>query len=889
MAADSPSNELADIHIVVRSAFELQGLPQRVANEMADRLLTSDFGESLHDWIAQVAPIAEHLLLNVQSQSASAAAPYQSLNISAPVPLGPTQTQSYAVAGHSFTQLLAVSNAESSMAAPLPPTTMFPTTATGTLFQSPMYSSAFTSAAPAEATTVTVSSVSNGFQAAAAHYSQERAAMPFIQQHMTPPPAAAAAAHPLALPVREALLQAVRDIDLEVLMGPADYRSKQAEDLHSGMSYQLANADALPQDINMQTPDDQLMLIDIYDNINKLFSMFWKVTDEACKIIKLQVNLLLMELNDWREQQRVSANAAETREKRTKRGRYLKCSPNQRKVLFEHLHHLTNHIGDRLVRIHKLFTDLEQDAATLKLSAHDSQHLYEQHQAILRAAGQLLKHTLVIYNHPMQVIKMGNQFALTAIWLCGQMAAQLGFGPIELYPRLVPQNEDLQPDLHTDVKLNGYGLEATNVEQILPKNSSAGTGGAQVYRATFNKLKWTNKLQGEQKRPRRAPKRPPAGDKTNDAAAGDDEVAHTPDSGGDKDKLSQEDVRNTNVLHFLVIESSPLVFPPPTTSGARPASMTLEPIRAVSLPMVLMVGLVEEELATCTIFWRNPFGNRNEVAWDEFKRELNALFYGKTCFTKIVDRKDGWRRLFPGRGLPEDQQEYLKQVYTRVHDNATPSLTLPALKAETIPSPVEKHFSLWQYVFRVLKTITDSDATMRLWNEGAIYGFVSSERARHLLARHAAPKTGMLARFSDGQPGAVALARVWRPPDATGPRIDVVEPWTKAALKEKPLVKRLFEKAETLELLIGPGDSPDAPLVNPSIIKLLEINDGVAKQPPTPRQGYVSEYFSSYQSQMYSPYRNQQNPVSHESAFTMRSLYESASQISPEAFRRINT
>ena len=829
------------IHKVVCDAFQCEGLWPHVADAMAARLLQSDFGLCLRDWIAQDAPMAEQLQL-MGPAPAFVQMPFAP---SQPFP-PPVPTFTQLLSSPESTGTLPLNIAPFVQQVPLPD------------FQFPTNEFTFPVIVPAATTALPVSIQPTQYV--------------LFAQLPSPPPAG------VPVHMRDALYRAVLRIDLRRrAFEVAESLVTKAKEQHNEM-----NTEAARPEVNEFGQADELgQSVKVLDKLNKLCRDFRQISDDACTALRLLVNLFLLDVSAWKDEQRTSANWAETREKRKKKGRYVKCLPKLTEAL-KGLRLHTSLIGELLVRMHRFLTKVQEDAQeTLGLSTYDCDPVKELHQSLLRTVGQLIQHTLIIYNHPMQVDKKGNLFALSAEWLGGQVAAQFCLGTVTLRARFVPQGDDLLPDFGANAA--PYELEVAPQDHRILMQIHDDTR-QQFYMFKLDRCKWIKssdrQAQSEQtsyvvkKRKHRTIVK-----KTSMVSAVGESTSEREDEGEqslpsqDSGATEPEDFRNTNRLHFVVIESDPL--PLTITVGKDLMQHLLKPIRAVSLPMVLIVGLLEEELAAGTIFWRNPFGSRTEASWRELKREFSALFYGKTSsYRNNADPRIKKRIPIRGRGLPDEQQEYLRQYYEQVNGNSygTQTLSYHAVKNNLISTTAEETFSLWAYLFRVLKMITENDDTLRLWNERAIYGFVSKDGARNLLRQHVAPlnRSGMLVRFSDGQPGAVSLVRFWQPlPNEPSYTLEVVAPWKREKLKEKPLLRRLLDWAQRLELLLSPDDAPDAsPLVRSALQTIDKTIDGAIQPPPRPPRGYdVSDSYS-----VYCHYQR-------DTAFTLRSLYESGSDL----------
>ena len=190
-----------------------------------------------------------------------------------------------------------------------------------------------------------------------------------------------------------------------------------------------------------------------------------------------------------------------------------------------------------------------------------------------------------------------------------------------------------------------------------------------------------------------------------------------------------------------------------------------------------------------TILWRNAFGNVDETSWPAFQQEVSALFESRTTSSKRSDGSPtataavGHSSVTAGRGIPDEQLEYLRQRFANNNQIASSQLAgrvrLQELKSNRLTERLRnsdstsiRQFTLVEYFYSAVKLVSQNEITKALWVQKVIWGFISKEAARELLLRHCASQSAMLVRFSEKQPGAVSVVR-YRPPAS----VDVVEPW----------------------------------------------------------------------------------------------------------------
>lgn len=160
-------------------------------------------------------------------------------------------------------------------------------------------------------------------------------------------------------------------------------------------------------------------------------------------------------------------------------------------------------------------------------------------------------------------------------------------------------------------------------------------------------------------------------------------------------------------------------------------------ITKLSLPVVIIVGPIQDTHAKATIFWDNffghidrmPFAVPDQVTWSQLAEALNKemITYG-------------------GRGLSEQNLSFLFGKLLRSQSvNANGFVSFSLFCKEKLP---DQEFTFWHWFHSALNLTRDC---LELWKDGSIVGFISKVDASRCLAE--SPEGTFLLRFSETTSG----------------------------------------------------------------------------------------------------------------------------------------
>ncbi|XP_065883678.1 signal transducer and activator of transcription 5B-like [Dysidea avara] len=213
-------------------------------------------------------------------------------------------------------------------------------------------------------------------------------------------------------------------------------------------------------------------------------------------------------------------------------------------------------------------------------------------------------------------------------------------------------------------------------------------------------------------------------------------------------------------------------------------------VKAISIPVVVVVHGIQQSSAEATIFWDNYFAESkrqlfnvpDQVPWTVFSQALSNYFEQQT-----------------GRGLNEQNLEYLaRKLQNAAVPNSEMDLSNFAITYSMIvkdhihPSKKgERSATFWEWFYATCDLVRTCIGDE--WRANLVYGFVDRQEAHDMLLK-CYPGT-FLIRFSQHQPGlSVAFVKT---EDDTSTNIRDLMPWVKSKLlTERKMSDRLNDLLE---------------------------------------------------------------------------------------------
>ncbi len=623
----------------------------------------------------------------------------------------------------------------------------------------------------------------------------------------------------------------------------------------------LSGSNYSPEENNQQMHE---ALINFNKNCNG-----WKVSiGRMIELCSLATNIIIFSIEKWKTQLRTSANNFEIKDIK---GDFLDVPENLSENLIK-LEKKTVTLCKSIftlldsVKLIKENNDLVNQYPSLILGSFNNQEIvYENH--LQKLIILLAKMTLVIYNNPVQVLKDLNLFSASGFWLAGLGIRIDGNHIIRFQASIIPENEgyaqlnrsksDLKHKIKTvRIKENQNGT--LDLDSTLKSNGSCIVQLCKMRYENLGKYSANNKEDGENIKAKSPPPK--------------------------KELIADQ-------ISYFVLESQPIQIEGETIV-----------LKALSLPIVLIVNTSQESQALSTILWKNAFGNASVVGLDALIAEISSIFKSRTTNSNSNENQEG-------RGLSQFQIKHLKQKVFNIKLNqketfpnfvatmAASQINETTISKQSANEQTEKNetrisfdefarekitsrnkncaelslvqpkeYTIWEYFYQALKLL-ETEENRIMWCRGYIFGFISKEYAKETLLQKARPGT-VLVRFSESRPGAISCSGYSKSAASAGYKssmsseptspqsmdtsdaacqpqgnqaVVLLEPWDREDLKKMSLIKRILSKNILLPYIFCARD--EAATLEKTKLSLETIEEEVAR--PNAKQGMASKMYST--------------------------------------------